>query len=89
MIPLQRPILIGDTNNQMRQMKAWAETLATQLEMFLSAIPEESLSEAVIIKLNAQSEQSRNEIQQIQNTLQSVMSQQKEMTDAITELQGG
>ena len=83
MIPLQRPILIGDTNNQMRQMKAWAETLATQLEMFLSAIPEESLSEAVIIKLNAQSEQSRKDIQELQTALQGVTSQLKEIMDAM------
>ena len=83
MIPLQRPILIGDTNNQMRQMKAWAETLATQLEMFLSAIPEESLSEAVMIKLNAQSEQSRKDIQELQTALQGVTSQLKEIMDAM------
>lgn len=73
MIPLQRPVLTGDVNNQMRQMQAWADTLATQLEMYLSAIPEESLSEAVRKKLNAQSEQSRKEIQNMQEALQSVM----------------
>lgn len=74
MIPLQRPMLTGDVNNQLIQLQAWAETLATQLEMFLSAIPEESLSEAVRKKLNTQSEQSRREIQQMQAALQSVMS---------------
>ena len=74
MIPLQRPILTGDIHNQMQQLQAWAETLATQLEMFLSAIPEESLCEAVRVKLNNQSEQSRKEIQEMQSAIQSVKS---------------
>lgn len=73
MIPLQRPILTGSLQEQMRQMQAWAETLATQLEMVLSSIPEENLSAAVREKLNGQSQQTRQQIEEISATLQSVM----------------
>lgn len=89
MIPLQRPVLADNIFNQVRQIHAWAETLVAQLEMLLSAIPEDYLAEEVRSKLNAQSEQSRTEIQEIQEAIQGMMSQQKEMMDAIEELQGG
>lgn len=73
MIPLQRPILTGTIQEQMRQMQSWAETLATQLEMALSSIPEENLSEAVRAKLNGQSQQSRAQLEELSAQLQSVM----------------
>ena len=73
MIPLQRPILTGALQEQMRQLQAWAETLTTQLEMALSSIPEENLSEAVRAKLNGQSQQSRAQIEELSAHLQSVM----------------
>lgn len=73
MIPLQRPILTGTLPEQMRQMQSWAETLATQLEMALSSIPEENLSEAVRAKLNGQSQQSRAQLEELGAQLQSVM----------------
>ena len=75
MIPLQRPALTGDLGTQMRQMQAWAETLTTQLEMILNAIPEESLCEAVRTKLNGQSAESRIAIQELQAALQGAMNQ--------------
>lgn len=72
MIALQPPMLTGDVQTQLVQLQAWATTIVSQLQMALTNIQEEDLSESVRAKLNNPSQKTKAEIEEIKAHLERI-----------------